>query len=134
MVAPSQSRAVAVYCAASLGHQKAFQQAALCGSRSPHPRVSDNVSPAIAQALVATNRPLVYGGGNSGIMGVVSGAVANSEGGKVTGVIPYAILAAGGEKDKGNGQPKTSGIANLLDEKRRGEVRTLGSSCPGLIL
>ena len=30
MVAPSDSRAVAVYCAASLGHQKAFQQAALC--------------------------------------------------------------------------------------------------------
>lgn len=35
MVAPSDSRAVAVYCAASLGHQKAFQQAALCKSSIP---------------------------------------------------------------------------------------------------
>ncbi|KAG8217237.1 hypothetical protein J3R82DRAFT_5326 [Butyriboletus roseoflavus] len=106
MVAPSKSRAVAVYCAASLGHQKAFQQAA----------------ESIAHALVAANRPLVYGGGNSGIMGVVSGAVAHSEGGKVIGIIPYAILAAGGEKDKGNGQPTSNSIAELLDEKRRGEI------------
>lgn len=56
-------------------------------------------------------------------MGVISGAVANSEGGKVTGIIPYAILAAGGEKDKGNGHPTSNSIAELLDEKRRGEVR-----------
>ncbi|KAH7889972.1 hypothetical protein F5I97DRAFT_1849029 [Phlebopus sp. FC_14] len=109
MVAPSASRAVAVYCAASLGKQKAFQQAAL----------------SLGHALVAANRPLVYGGGNSGIMGIVSGAVANSEGGKVTGVIPYAILAAGGEKDKGNGQAKSSSVAEALDEKRRGEMETI---------
>lgn len=81
------------------------------------------VRAAIAQALVATNRPLVYGGGNTGIMGVVSGAVANCEGGKVTGIIPYAIYAAGGE-DKGNGRPKSSAVVeSLLDEKRRGDVR-----------
>lgn len=110
MVAPSKSRAVAVYCAASLGHQKAFQQAAL----------------SVAQALVATNRPLIYGGGNSGIMGVVSGAVANCEGGKVTGIIPYAIYAAGGEKDKGDGRPKTTAVVDSLsDEKRRGEMETI---------
>ena len=59
-------------------------------------------------------------------MGVVSGAVANLEGGKVTGIIPYAILAAGGERDKGEEKPKTTAIADLLDEKRRGEVRILG--------
>ncbi|KAF8415896.1 hypothetical protein L210DRAFT_3415189 [Boletus edulis BED1] len=106
MVAPSDSRAVAVYCAASIGHQMAFQQAAI----------------SIAHALVAANRPLVYGGGNSGIMGVVSGAVANSEGGKVTGIIPYAIHAAGGEKDKGDGHPQSNLIAEMLDEKQRGEI------------
>jgi len=109
MVAPSHSRAVAVYCAASLGHQKGFQQAAV----------------SVAHALVASNRPLVYGGGNSGIMGVVSGAVANFEGGKVTGIIPYAIHAAGGEKDKGDARPPTNAIAELLDEKQRGEVETI---------
>ncbi|KAF9228749.1 hypothetical protein BS17DRAFT_772446 [Gyrodon lividus] len=109
MVAPSNSRSVAVYCAASFGYQKAFQQAAL----------------SLAHALVAANRPLVYGGGNSGIMGIVSGAVANSDGGKVTGIIPYAILAAGGEKDKGNGQPRSNSIAEALDEKRNGEMETI---------
>lgn len=58
-------------------------------------------------------------------MGVVSGAVANSEGGKVTvtGIIPYMIFAAGGEKAGGVGEPTSSTIAELLDEKRRGEVR-----------
>jgi len=58
-------------------------------------------------------------------MGVVSGAVANLEGGKVTGIIPYAIHAAGGEKDKGDGHPQSNLIAELLDEKRRGEVETI---------
>lgn len=106
MVAPSQSRAVAVYCAASLGHQKGYQQAAV----------------SVAHALVASNRPLVYGGGNSGIMGVVSGAVANFELGKVTGIIPYAIHAAGGEKSKGNGQLL---VRTSVDEKQRGEVETI---------
>lgn len=99
---------------------------------SSHPFISFSHT-AVAHALVEANRPLVYGGGNSGIMGVVSGAVANSEGGKVTGVIPYAILAAGGEKDKGNGQLKFNAIAELLDEKQRGQVRIPGTSDPGTI-
>ncbi|KAF9244227.1 hypothetical protein BU15DRAFT_42345 [Melanogaster broomeanus] len=106
MVAPSNSRAVAVYCAASFGNQKAFQTAAV----------------SVGHALAASNRPLVYGGGNSGLMGIVSSAVANCDGGKVTGIIPYAILAAGGEKDKGNGQARSNSIAEVLDEKRRGEI------------
>jgi hypothetical protein len=38
----------------------------------------------------------VYGGGFKGIMGVVSGAVLTG-GGKVVGIIPRAMLAAGGE-------------------------------------
>ncbi|KAF8842484.1 hypothetical protein BDN67DRAFT_899107 [Paxillus ammoniavirescens] len=106
MVAPSKSRSVAVYCAASFGHQKAFQKAAV----------------SLGHALIAASRPLVYGGGNSGIMGIISGTVANSEGGKVTGIIPYAILAAGGEKDKGNGQVRSNSVAEVLSEKRRGEI------------
>lgn len=122
MVAPTHSRAVAVYCAASFGHQKAFQQAALCKQSILPSYPFNSALLAIAHALVAANRPLVYGGGKSGIMGVVSGAVANSEGGKVTGIIPYAILAAGGEKDKGNGYPTSDSVAETLDEKRRGEV------------
>lgn len=49
--------------------------------------------------MAATNRPLVYGGGSKGIMGVVSGAVL--EGGeRVIGVVPFAMVAAGGEEEK----------------------------------
>ncbi|KAL4065296.1 hypothetical protein J3A83DRAFT_4099773 [Scleroderma citrinum] len=105
MVSPSPSRAVAVYCAASLGKQEAFQAAAL----------------SLGDALAAENRPLVYGGGNSGLMGVVSGAAAKSDG-KVMGIIPYAIFAAGGEKDKGNGRATASTVSDVLDEKQRGEI------------
>ncbi|KAL4074712.1 hypothetical protein V8B97DRAFT_1868732 [Scleroderma yunnanense] len=108
MVSPSPSRAVAVYCAASLGKQKAFQAAAL----------------SLGDALAAENRPLVYGGGNSGLMGVVSGAAAKSDG-KVMGIIPYAIFAAGGEKDKGNGRATASTVSDVLDEKQRGEIETI---------
>jgi predicted Rossmann-fold nucleotide-binding protein len=39
---------------------------------------------------------LVYGGGSKGIMGVVSGAVLEGNG-KATGIVPAAMLAAGGE-------------------------------------
>ncbi|KAG1736767.1 hypothetical protein EDB19DRAFT_1720208 [Suillus lakei] len=108
MVAPSNSSAVAVYCAASLGKQNAFQLAAL----------------SLGHALAEAKRPLVYGGGNMGIMGIVSGAVID-EGGQVTGIIPYAIHAAGGEKDKGNGVAKTESVAEVLDEERRGQIETV---------
>jgi predicted Rossmann-fold nucleotide-binding protein len=77
---------------------------------------------ALGHALALAKRPLVYGGGNQGIMGVVSGAAAE-EGGQVTGIIPYAIHAAGGEKDKCNGVAKSDSVAETLDEKRRGRVR-----------
>jgi len=128
MVAPSPSRGVAVYCAASLGKQKAFQTAALCESRSHlcgAYTLIFLISPfhhaALGDALATENRPLVYGGGNSGLMGIVSGAAAKSHG-KVTGIIPYAIFAAGGEKDKGNGHATASTVSDVLDEKQRAEV------------
>lgn len=46
----------------------------------------------------------MYGGGSKGLMGVVSGA-ALKKGGRVTGVIPYAMVAAGGEKEQTRGEP-----------------------------
>jgi len=76
--------AVAVYCASSLGTQKAYQSAA----RS------------VGIALAEADRRLVYGGGSRGIMGVVSGAVLE-HGGRVTGVIPLPMVAAGGEGKQG---------------------------------
>jgi hypothetical protein len=54
---------------------------------------------ALGAALVAAQRPLVYGGGSKGIMGIVSGAVLEGQG-KVTGVMPSAMIAAGGEGER----------------------------------
>ena len=41
----------------------------------------------------------MYGGGRKGIMGVVSDAVLEA-GGTLTGILPYAMMAAGGEQSK----------------------------------
>lgn len=79
----STSKAVAVYCASLLGKSSAYHNAAV----------------SLGRALADSNRPLVYGGGTKGIMGVVSGTVLEG-GGKVTGVIPYAIFAGEGEGNK----------------------------------
>lgn len=54
---------------------------------------------ALGFALAAAGRPLVYGGGSQGIMGIVSDAVI-AGGGSVTGVIPGAMLRAGGEGER----------------------------------
>lgn len=70
---------------------------------------------AVGQALAKNNRPLVYGGlgkapeGMYGLMGAVSYAVAQG-GGKVTGVIPYAILLSGGEGDKAREAAQSKGV------------------------
>lgn len=54
---------------------------------------------AVGRALAAQGYPLVYGGGMHGLMGVVANAVLEA-GGEATGIVPYAIYAAGGERDK----------------------------------
>jgi hypothetical protein len=51
---------------------------------------------AVGHALAKAKLTLVYGGGSEGIMGLVSGAVLEG-GGKVVGIIPYAMDSAGGE-------------------------------------
>ncbi|EIN08031.1 hypothetical protein PUNSTDRAFT_70434 [Punctularia strigosozonata HHB-11173 SS5] len=75
--------AIAVYCGASYGTQKAFELAAV----------------SLGRALAKAGRGLVYGGGNGGIMGIVSSTV-RDEGGDVLGVIPYAMVASGGEGEQ----------------------------------
>ncbi|KAF8636538.1 hypothetical protein AX17_003350 [Amanita inopinata Kibby_2008] len=76
-------KSVAVYCGSSLGTQTAFHHAAI----------------SLGHAIATDGRALVYGGGSKGIMGLVSGAVLEC-GGKVTGVVPYAMTVAGGEQEK----------------------------------
>ncbi|KAJ7090349.1 hypothetical protein B0H15DRAFT_779387 [Mycena belliarum] len=80
------TNAVAVYCGSSSGTEKAFSSAAI----------------SLGHAIADAGRPLVYGGGSKGIMGVVSGAVLE-RGGDVTGIVPAAMVAAGGESQKANG-------------------------------
>ncbi|KAL5529131.1 hypothetical protein ACEPAG_5105 [Sanghuangporus baumii] len=79
----SQTRGIAVYCGSSIGKQKAFEKAAV----------------SVGAAIARSGRPLVYGGGSRGIMGIVSGT-ALEHGGEVVGVMPYAMYAAGGEREK----------------------------------
>lgn len=103
MTVPSTlSEPVAVYCASSMGRKDAYRLAAV----------------SVGHALAEANRPLVYGGGSKGIMGVVSGA-ALEKGGKVTGVVPYPMLVAGGEQDK------TSPSKIRLNEKGREKIETI---------
>ncbi|KAI0792817.1 hypothetical protein C8Q75DRAFT_731407 [Abortiporus biennis] len=99
------SVAVAVYCGSSFGNQPSFQQAAQ----------------SLGHALAEAGRPLVYGGGSKGIMGVISGSVLEN-GGDVTGIIPFAMVAAGGEAEQIKG--KTSGLV-ILNEKGREKVHTI---------
>ncbi|KAI0078140.1 hypothetical protein K474DRAFT_1706695 [Panus rudis PR-1116 ss-1] len=98
--------AVAVYCASSLGHRKAFQEAAK----------------SVGYALAEAGRPLVYGGGNKGIMGVVSGA-ALEKGGRVIGVVPYAMVAAGGEAEQLKGTAETNSARIALQERGREKIQ-----------
>ncbi|KAF9052672.1 hypothetical protein BJ165DRAFT_785699 [Panaeolus papilionaceus] len=97
-------RAVAVYCGSSFGNSPVFKATAK----------------SVGDAIARDGRTLVYGGGDKGIMGVVS-AAALQAGGNVVGVVPYAMVAAGGE---GEGREKDSSKV-YLDESGRENVRTI---------
>jgi predicted Rossmann-fold nucleotide-binding protein len=78
---------------------------------------------AVGRALARGKRPLVYGGGFHGIMGMVAEAAVGA-GGQVTGIIPYAIMAAGGEHDKISGSTSCG-----LNESARNKVRAMACTC-----
>ncbi|KAI0093741.1 hypothetical protein BDY19DRAFT_270476 [Irpex rosettiformis] len=103
MTVTQPTTAVAVYCASSLGSQKAYQNAAV----------------SVGDALAKAGRTLVYGGGRKGLMGVVSGAAIEA-GGKVIGVIPYAMVVSGGEQEQTAGQALSkAAIEALFDGQNR---------------
>ncbi|TEB35934.1 putative lysine decarboxylase [Coprinellus micaceus] len=97
------SRGIAVYCGSSTGLQAAYIAAAT----------------SLGRAIATAKRPLVYGGGFSGIMGAVSGAALEA-GGKVTGITPYAINQAGGEREKAR-----TGVEVELGQEGREAVETI---------
>ncbi|PPR08106.1 hypothetical protein CVT24_010567 [Panaeolus cyanescens] len=87
---------------------------------SEHSKPAVAVYCAVGAAIAKDGRTLVYGGGGKGIMGVVS-AAALQAGGKVVGVVPYAMVAAGGEgEDRTKDSPKV-----FLDEAGREQVETI---------
>lgn len=80
-------KSICVFCGSSHGAEPAYTVAA----------------EALAAAMVENNLELVYGGGNVGLMGVIADTVMQ-QGGKVTGVIPKALM----EKEVGH-----EGLSNL---------------------
>ncbi|PBK71187.1 hypothetical protein ARMSODRAFT_954959 [Armillaria solidipes] len=102
------NKAIAVYCGSKVGNQPAFVHAA----------------ESLGKAMARSQRPLVYGGGQKGIMGAVSKAVAEN-GGKVTGIVPFAMVAGGGEGSKSdpttlvvipNGSGKNDQVETIIVE------------------
>lgn len=67
---------------------------------------------ALGEALAAAGRPLVYGGGDRGLMGIVSNAVIQ-QGGSVTAVLLRAMVLAGGE---GHGPVERGNAAGLSSD------------------
>ncbi|KAG8953989.1 hypothetical protein FRC04_000973 [Tulasnella sp. 424] len=92
----ADSLAVCVYCAASPGAQPEYRVAA----------------ESLGEALAASGRSLVYGGGNRGLMGIVSNAVIQ-HGGSVTAVALRAMVLVGGE---GHGPVERGNVVGLSSD------------------
>jgi len=107
-ISPSNkpTTAVAVYCGAHAGTEPVFHHAAA----------------SLGHALATQSRPLVYGGGTRGIMGIISDSVLQ-HGGSVVAVVPDAMLRAGGEGE----QSSTWGPIGHeeLEEKGRDKVESV---------
>ncbi|KIY63665.1 hypothetical protein CYLTODRAFT_457921 [Cylindrobasidium torrendii FP15055 ss-10] len=94
--------------------------AVYCGSSSGTKAVYTNAAISVGRALAKAQRRLIYGGGVNGIMGAVSKAVLLN-GGSVTGVLPYAIAAGGGE----GGRKKLAEHEGLTPEQRSMNERVM---------
>ena len=71
--------------------QPAFSICVYCGSRpGTNPQVTE-VAKAVGQWIGSRGGQLVYGGGRSGLMGVVAEATQQA-GGRVVGIIPQALV------------------------------------------
>ncbi|KAF5379889.1 hypothetical protein D9757_007191 [Collybiopsis confluens] len=105
-----ETRAVAVYCGSSIGKRTAYAKAAV----------------SVGTALAKNNRPLVYGGGNHGLMGVVSRAAIDN-GGHVTGVIPFPMVEGGGEGDKSSAPPGEKRLVQSHSDTKNRRTILVGS-------
>jgi hypothetical protein len=68
----------------------AFSLCVYCGSRPGHLPAYEACAQAVGQWIGRHHGQLVYGGGNSGLMGMVAAATQQA-GGRVVGIIPHAL-------------------------------------------
>lgn len=120
---------IAVYCGSSIGAQKAYASAAQCAIchvfLRGHPHlIYYIVNLAVGRALAQAKRPLIYGGGAQGLMGIVSGS-ALASGGDAIGIVPYAIHVGGGEREKSvaNGSLHVESILGASVRAKHEKVR-----------
>lgn len=72
---------------------------------------------AVGRELARQGRTLVYGGGNRGIMGILSAAVLEN-GGRVHGVLPRSMANKQGESQEGTGSiPKPADTGDRWTEE-----------------
>jgi uncharacterized protein (TIGR00730 family) len=90
-------KSICVYCGSSIGASASYADAAR----------------ALARTLVASNIALVYGGGNVGLMGVISDEVLRV-GGEATGIIPKALM----DKEVGHGGLTRLHIVKDMHERK----------------
>ncbi|HNU88348.1 MAG TPA: LOG family protein, partial [Ferruginibacter sp.] len=64
--------------------------AVFCGSKSGNNPLFEKQAKELGYLLAEKNITLIYGGGNAGIMGIISNATLE-KGGKVTGIIPSIL-------------------------------------------
>lgn len=68
----------------------AFSLCVYCGSRQGSLKIYEQTAKAVGQWIGRHQGQLVYGGGNSGLMGIVAVATQQA-GGRVVGIIPHAL-------------------------------------------
>lgn len=90
-------KSLCVYCGASIGASDIYANAAR----------------ALAAALVEKNISLVYGGGNTGLMGVIANETLRL-GGRVTGVIPQMLM----DKEVGHSELSQLHIVRDMHERK----------------
>lgn len=71
--------------------EPAFSICVYCGSQQPRDAVFADAAREVGRWVARNGGQLVYGGGHTGLMGVVADA-ALAEGGRVVGVIPKALV------------------------------------------
>mmetsp|Transcript_17252 Transcript_17252/g.44264 ORF Transcript_17252/g.44264 Transcript_17252/m.44264 type:complete len:222 (+) Transcript_17252:140-805(+) len=114
MVEPRKFESLAVFCGSSIGADAAYEAAAV----------------ALGTELAKRGITLVYGGGNVGLMGVVSTAVvANSSEKKVIGVIPTALCSV---EISGENKGTTHVVGDMHERKAKMAQLSEGFIClPG---